>query len=173
MEYFLLAITPSEDIVIKIRNLRNSIFREFGLISSKCLPVIIPIAFSEKTINKDLFLNIKLTKSLTTSNIFLIEEQNIILGIRHTNIIEEIADYLNLSKKKGFISTGKGFYIGTAKTSLQADKILKYLSIKSIDFPKWKINYLKLIKITTENKNWWESIMWETVWSKKVYIKFL
>jgi len=168
MEHFLLAIIPSEDIVIKIRNLRTSFFKEFGLISSRCLPVMIPVAFSVKAINKSLFSDIQLTKPLTTSNEALVEQQNIFLKITQTDIIDRIVETLSSYEKKGFISTGKGFYIGTNENSLDNQEILNHITVKSKNILKWKKNNLKLIKIKTNNKNWWESITWETIWSLKL-----
>jgi len=171
MEHFLLAITPSEDIVIKIRDLRKSVFKKFGLISSLCLPAMIPVAFLEESINKDLFSDIQLTTPLTTSNDILIEKQNIFLGIRNIVIIEKIVEFLNLSKKKGFISTGRGFYIGTNENSLNSEEILNYLAHNSKKILTWKKNNLKLIKIITENEIWWESIRWETIWDQKIKLE--
>ena len=171
MEHFLLAIIPSEDIVIKIRDLRKSVFKNLGLISSLCLPVMIPVAFLEESINKDLFSDIQLTTPLTTSNDILIEEQNIFLGIKNIDIIEKIVESLNLSIKKGFISTGRGFYLGTNENNLNSEEILTYLAHNSEKILVWRKNNLKLIKIITENEIWWENIRWETIWNQKIKLK--
>jgi hypothetical protein len=55
MVHYLIAIIPSEDITLQIRQIRTSLFKEFGLISSRSLPEIIPVAFIKKIIKKDKF----------------------------------------------------------------------------------------------------------------------
>ena len=171
MEHFLLAIIPSEDIAIKIRNIRKYIFQNFGLVSSQCLPEIIPAAFSRGIIRKELFSDIKLTEVLKTSNEVLIDRQNIFLRIIENDIIDRIAETPGLYISKGFIPTGRGFYIGTNENSLNKAEIINYVSSKSEKILKCKKNNLKLIKITTDNKIWWENIMWETVWNLKIRLK--
>ncbi len=170
MEHFLISIIPSEDITLKIRKLRTLLFKKYSIISSRCLPEMIPVAFTNEIINKDLFMDISQTKELNSSICILTEINDIYLKINNTDLIESIEKRIGNYKKSGFISLKQGFYLGSGTKDSDIGIInndLKKVIAKSLS---WKKNSLELIKIEIKDDIWWNNIQWETIWSQKIHL---
>lgn len=168
MEHFLIAIIPSEDITIRIRELRTLIFKKFGLVSSRCLPEIIPVAFINKVIDKKLFNNLTISTEMNALNCVTNRTNDIFLQINNTDLLNSIIKVLLSHKTSGFITPEQGIYIGSVEKDLKVKKICESIQLKNVKNLSWKKNNLELIRIETLNNIWWEKISWETIWKQKI-----
>lgn len=172
MKYYLLSIVPSEDIVIKIRQLRTLLFKEFGLVSSRCLPVMIPVAYIPKSTDKKLFKGLTLTQALCTSVYTTTEGGDIYLQINNIDFANEIKKIIISSighfEASGLINLRTGFYLATGNMDSTLKKVLAFIHSETKEPLTWKKNRLVLIRIETMNDIWWENIRWETIWETKI-----
>ncbi|MCK5153641.1 MAG: hypothetical protein KAQ93_04720 [Spirochaetales bacterium] len=171
MEHFLISIIPSENIAIKIRKLRTLIFKKYGLVSSRSLPEIIPVAFTKEIINRKQFQELILSSEMESSNCILTGENDIFLQINNTDYINSIQKIINNYKSSGFITLKPGIYLGSAEKNLDTKEIIEFIDIEKEKIPTWKKNNLELIKIETFGNIWWENIRWETIWKQKINLK--
>ena len=168
MEHFLIAIIPSEDITIKMRELRTLIFKKFGLVSSRCLPEIIPVAFINKVIDKKEFINLTIPSEMNVLDCITHNTHDIYLQINNTDFFDSLVNELSSHKTSGFIAPKQGIYMGSAEQDSNIKKICEYLHLKNEKGLSWKKNYLELMRIETPNNVWWENIRWETIWKQKI-----
>jgi len=168
MEHFLIAIIPSEDITIRIRELRTLLFKRFGLVSSRCLPEMIPVTFIKKIIDKKQFTNLSISSEMNSSNCIVNRRNDIYLQIDNTDLLDSIGKILSNHKTSGFITPEQGFYMGSIEKELSVKKICEPISLKNGKSLTWKKNNLELIRIEALNNLWWENIRWETIWKQTI-----
>lgn len=172
MEYFLLSIIPSEDIVLKIMQLRTLLFKEFGLVSSRCLPVMIPIAYIPEYISKEQFKGLTLPEAVCTSVYRTGEGGDIYLQVKNIDFADEIEKRIRGNRStletEGFINLQKGFYLATENMEITLKKVLTFIHSETEETLTWKKNSLELIRIETMNDIWWENIRWETIWDIRI-----
>ena len=172
MKYFMLSIIPSEDIVLKIMQIRTLIFQEFGLVSSRCLPVMIPVAYIPVSVNREQFRGLTLPAAVCNSVYKTIEGSDIYLQIRNNDFTSEIErrilNGMDHFKTSGFIDLHTGFYLATADKKSALKEVHTFINSKIEKTLIWKKNSLELIRIETMNDIWWENIRWETVWEEKI-----
>ncbi len=168
MQYYIISVTPSEDIILKIQNLRTSIYRKFGLVSARALPVMIPVGFSDTRIDQDIFSDIIRRGFISTRNRAETRGNDIFLSLENTFFLEEIKKLIPKTKKPTFFNILPGFYLCTLENQQQTlSETVSYINSQIEQRLKWEKNHLELIKIELENKNWWEALRWETLWEKK------
>ena len=168
MEHFLIAIIPSEDITIRIRELRTLIFKRFGLVSSRCLPEIIPVAFINKVIDKKEFINLTIPSEMNSLDCITNDTNEIYLQINNTDFFDSLVNTLSNHKTSGFITPKQGIYMGSVEQDSNIKQICEYLHLKNEKRLSWKKNNLELLRIETHNNVWWENIRWETIWKQKI-----
>lgn len=168
MEHFLIAIIPSEDIAIKIRKLRTLIFKKFGIVSSRCLPEIIPVAFTKEIINKDQFKKLTILSEMKSTNFFHTDTNDLFLQINNKDFISSIQKKINTCRPSGFITPEAGIYLGSVENILEIKEIIKFL--EKTTALTWKKNSLELLRIETLSDVWWENVKWETIWNQKINI---
>ena len=177
MKYFLISIIPSEDVVLKIMELRTLIFREFGLVSSRCLPEMIPIAFIPEPIDKEQFKGLILPAAdLPTAEGLSIcttsKKGDIFLQSKNTNSAIEIRNRISGFETSGFIDLQTGFYLATANTNSILKDLLRFIHSETKEIFTWRKSSLELIQIETMNDTWWKNIRWETIWTQKIGINY-
>ena len=168
MEHYLIAIIPSEDITIKIRRLRTQLFKKFGIVSSRCLPEMIPVAFITEVINKKLFQGLTISNEIKSLDCISSETNDIFLQITNTDLLDSITKKLENYKVSGFITLVPGFYLGSEEKDSDISDIITYINQKKDKLFTWKKNNLELIRIETRDDIWWNHIQWETIWSQKI-----
>ena len=168
MKCFLLSIIPSEDIVIKIMQLRTLVFKKYGLVSARTLPVMIPVTYVPKAINKDLFESVTLPEALCTTDYSNNKGGDIYLQIKNTNFINEIRNRIDSFETPGIIDLQTGFYLATANTDSVLKDVLNFVHLEIQEIFTWRKSNLELIRIETINDIWWENIRWETIWEQKL-----
>lgn len=168
MEHYLISIIPSEDITLKIRKIRTLLFKKYGIVSSRCLPEMVPVAFVNGIIKKDLFKDISQSEELNSSICSLTEMNDIYLQINNTYFIESIKKRIDIHKISGFITLKQGFYLGSEKNESDMSNIIINLNQLKEKSLSWKKNSLELIKIEIKDDIWWNNIQWETIWSQKI-----
>ena len=172
MKYFLLSIIPSEDVVLKILRFRTLLFKEFGLVSSRCLPVMIPVAYIPESINKELFKGLTLPEAVCTSVYTTTEGGDIYLQINNIGFTNEIEKIIVRSighfETSGLISLQTGFYLATENMDSTLKKVLTFMHSETEEPLTWKKNSLEFIQIETLNNIWWENIRWETIWDIRI-----
>ncbi len=168
MEHFLIAIIPSEDIVIQIRKTRTSLFKKFGIISSRCLPEIIPVAFIDEILNKNQFKGLTFGEVFNSTFFSTTINNSIFLKTNNVKSINLIKERISENIIPGLFPTNEGFYLGTIEEGSNIKEIIRYLNYENNISLKWGKNNLELIKITTGNTNWWEEIHWESIWKLKI-----
>jgi hypothetical protein len=171
MTYFLIAIIPSENIVLKIRKIRTRLFREFGLISARCLPEMLPVLFINQFIKQKQFNGISITRELSSSAVISNLEHDIFLKIEDTGFISGVKTEISDLHVPGIFTLTAGFYLGTAPTKKKSEKICLYLNSEIKEKLIWKKNNLELIKMCTKEDIWWNNITWETMWSQKISLE--
>jgi len=168
MKYFLISIIPSEDVILKIMGLRTLIFREFGLVSSRCLPEMIPIAFIPEPIDKEQFKGLILPAAACLNVCKTSKKGDIFLQSKNTNSSNEIRNRISGFKTSGFIDLQTGFYLATANTNSILKDLLRFIHSETKEIFTWRKSSLELIRIETMNDTWWENIRWETIWETKM-----
>jgi hypothetical protein len=170
MEHFLISIIPSENISIKIRAIRAILFRQFGIISSRSLPEMIPVAFINKSINKELFKEITQPNDINSTNYKLSDSNDIFLEVNAYDLINSIRKKILKYESSGIISLIPGFYLGTVEKELQTKRVMDFIESQKEEKLIWKKNSLELIRVEINNELWWNSIFWETIWAQKIKI---
>jgi len=168
MEHFLISIIPSEDIAIRIRELRTHIFKGFGLVSARCLPEILPVAFIKEIISKEKFQELAQSSELTSKNFITTETNDIFLQINNSDFINNIRKIITSYSLEGIITIESGIYLGSAEKKSDIKEIISFIQRKEGNYLTWKKNSLELIKIETFNEIWWENVRWETIWNQKI-----
>ncbi len=177
MKYFLISIIPSEDVVLKIRGLRTLIFREFGLVSARCLPEIIPIAYIPEPVDKEQFKSLILpAATLFTAEGPSVcktsEKGDIFLQSDNKKFANEIKNHIDSFETSGFIDLQTGFYLATANANSVLKDVLRFIHSETKEIFTWRKSSLELIQIETMNVIWWENIRWETIWEKKLWLNY-
>ena len=90
MKYFLLAVIPSENIVLRIMELRTLLFRKFGLVSARALPVMIPLSYIHESINNNQFKGLTVQKANCSSVYRASETGDIYLQINNFDFTTDI-----------------------------------------------------------------------------------
>lgn len=168
MEHFLISIIPSEDIAVKIRKLRTLIFKEFGLVSARCLPEFIPVAYIKEIISKERFQELVQPSELSTKNFISTDSNDIFLQIINFELINNIKKIIGTYSLEGIITLDSGIYLGSAVKRTDIKKIISFMQMEKDIHLNWKKNSLDLIRIESFNQIWWENVRWETIWSKKI-----
>ena len=168
MKTFLISIIPSEDVILKIMGLRTLIFREFGLVSARCLPEMIPVAYIPKPVDKEPFKGLTLPKVICTSICNTTGKGDIFLQSKNTNFINEIKKRIDSFETSGIIDLQTGFYLATANTDSVLKDVLNFVHSETKEIFTWRKSSLELIQIETMNSIWWENIRWETMWEMKM-----
>ena len=176
MNYFLISIIPSEDVVLKIRGLRTLIFREFGLVSARCLPEMIPIAYIPEPVDKEQFKGLSSPEAdLSTTEGLSVCKTNkkgdIFLQSNNPNFANKIINRIVSFETSGFIDLQTGFYLATANTDSVLKDLLRFIHSETKEIFRWRKSSLELIRIETMNSTWWENIRWETIWETKIGCK--
>ena len=127
MKHFLIAIIPSEDVVLKIMQLRTLIFRNFGLVSSRCLPEMIPVSFIPKSVSKEQFKGLTLPQAVCTSVCSATENGDLFLQIKDKNFALEIKNRIDSFETSGIINIQTGFYLVTANTDTVLKDVLAFV----------------------------------------------
>ncbi|MCK5198493.1 MAG: hypothetical protein KAR21_09090 [Spirochaetales bacterium] len=154
--------------ILKIMRLRTLIFREFGLVSARCLPEMIPAAYIPKPVDKEQFKGLTLPKVICTSICTTTEKGDIFLQSKNTNFINEIKNRIDSFETSGIIDLQTGFYLATANTDSVLRDVLNFVHSETEEIFISKKNSLELIRIETLNDIWWENIRWETIWEEKI-----
>lgn len=172
MKHFILSIIPSEHVVLKIMQLRTLLFKEFGLVSSRCLPVMIPIAYIPKSISKENYKGLTLPEATCTFICRTSKEGDIYLQINNIDFADKVEKRIRGNRSsletEGFINLQKGFYLATENLDSNLKKVLTFIHSQTKKPLIWKKNNLELISIETINDIWWENIRWETRWEEKI-----
>ncbi|MCF6336213.1 MAG: hypothetical protein L3J12_10780 [Spirochaetales bacterium] len=105
MQYYIISVTPSEDIILKIQNLRTSIYRKFGLVSARALPVMIPVGFSDTRIDQDIFSDIIRRGFISTRNRAETRGNDIFLSLSFEFSFS--LDTPNNSSNSAFLASGR------------------------------------------------------------------
>jgi hypothetical protein len=168
MEHFLISIIPSEDIAIRIRKLRTLIFKKFGLVSARCLPELLPVAFIKEIISKEKFQELIQPSELTSKNFISTDTNDIFLQITNSDFINNIRKIITSYSLEEIITLESGVYMGSAEKISDIKEIISFLHGEEENFLTWKKNSLELIRIETFNEIWWENVRWETIWNQKI-----
>ncbi len=164
----MISVIPSENIILKILEIRTALFRKFGLVSARALPVMIPVGFSDAEIKKDVFGDIALQSFTCTQSSVSTSEGNIFLPVAAPSLFKEIEKLIQESGDHPLFRTYSGIYLCSTENRSDHTGIISYTDSLINQKIIWRKSSLRMIRIESKSRNWWESLEWSTMWERKL-----
>lgn len=166
--YLLCAAAP-QHVSIEIDQLRNDLFRKFGLVSALIFDAPVPIGFYDEPPEKSLFSGIMLPdeefRTVSVNN-----NKSIFIKISPESFFIELRKTAGENTAANLFEIKNGFYIADLLNPEERDAVLQYIIGKKNILPiAWKKISLKLLEIEyLDQKSWQDNIDWSVLWELKL-----